>query len=159
MTGFLKDWIISIAIISIEGGFFLMICPNGEMKKNVKLVLSLFVLLVIISPFFGGKMKISEKEIIKEINKITKIEKTEKKALEGSLSSATLVLENEIRSRFTEDNLFYSYVKADISIENDAYVIKALTLYTKQEEREKAEDILINKLKTDRQCIIVKELE
>lgn len=161
MAEFLKEWIVSIAVMSLAGGFILIICPDGGVKKNLKLSVSLLMLTVIISPFFSGGLRVSERDILKELKGLDKKTDNGKKVLEGSEAAAKTVLENEIRSRFTKEKLFYSYVKADIftDSEKESFVIKAITLYTKPEEREKAEDILKNQLKADENCIIVRELE
>ena len=127
MTDFLKEWIVGIAFVSVAGGFILMLCPDGKMKSNVKLVISLIVLIVIISPFFGKNKAFSNSDFLNELDDTTSSQSTGSKALEGSVDAAALVLENEIRSYFTESGVLYSYVKADLEIENDSYILKAHT--------------------------------
>lgn len=57
MIEFLSKWIESIAIAVIIASIFEMILPNGNIKKYVKVILGIYIVFSIISPFSGSKVK------------------------------------------------------------------------------------------------------
>ena len=57
MIEFLSKWIESIAIAVIIASIFEMILPNGNIKKYVKVILSIYIVFSIISPFTDNKVK------------------------------------------------------------------------------------------------------
>ena len=57
MIEFLSKWIEGIAIAVIIASIFEMILPNGNIKKYVKVVLSIYIVFSIISPFTDNKVK------------------------------------------------------------------------------------------------------
>ena len=54
---FLSKWIEGIAIAVIIASIFEMILPNGNIKKYVKVILSIYIVFSIISPFTDNKVK------------------------------------------------------------------------------------------------------
>ena len=57
MIEFLSKWIEGIAIAVIIASIFEMILPNGNIKKYVKVILSIYIVFSIISPFTDNKVK------------------------------------------------------------------------------------------------------
>lgn len=57
MIEFLSKWIEGIAIAVIIASIFEMILPNGNIKKYVKVILGIYIVFSIISPFSGSKVK------------------------------------------------------------------------------------------------------
>lgn len=57
MIEFLSKWIEGIAIAVIIASIFEMILPNGNIKKYVKVILSIYIFFSIISPFTDNKVK------------------------------------------------------------------------------------------------------
>ena len=57
MIEFLSKWIEGIAIAAIVASIFEMILPNGNIKKYVKVILGIYIVFSIISPFSGSKVK------------------------------------------------------------------------------------------------------
>ena len=55
MIEFLGKWIEGIAISVIIASIFEMIIPNGNIKKYIKIVLGIYVIFSIISPFVDSK--------------------------------------------------------------------------------------------------------
>lgn len=51
---FLREWIEQIAIAVIIASIFEMILPNGKTKKYIKMILGVFIIFNMISPFVKG---------------------------------------------------------------------------------------------------------
>lgn len=49
-----KQWAMTVAISSVAGAIVLMLAPDGTVKKSVRTAVSLFLIVVIISPFVKG---------------------------------------------------------------------------------------------------------
>lgn len=54
MISFLSNWIEQIAISVIIVSIFELILPNGNLKKYIKVVLGVYVIFCLISPFVSG---------------------------------------------------------------------------------------------------------
>lgn len=54
MIDFLHEWIEQIAIAIIIASIFEMILPNGKTKKYIKMILGVFIVFNMISPFVNG---------------------------------------------------------------------------------------------------------
>ena len=68
MINFLKNWVSSISISVIIASIFEMIIPEGKLKKYIKVILGIYIVLCIISPFVNSKELFSF-DISKEIEK------------------------------------------------------------------------------------------
>lgn len=66
MINFLGKWIEGIAIAVIVASIFEMILPDGNIKKYVKIVLGIYIIFSIISPFVDRK-ELYNLNIFKEI--------------------------------------------------------------------------------------------
>ena len=67
MINFLGKWIEGIAIAVIVASIFEMILPDGNIKKYVKIVLGIYIIFSIISPFVDRK-ELYNLNIFKEID-------------------------------------------------------------------------------------------
>lgn len=67
MIDFLSKWIEGIAIAVIVASIFEMILPDGNIKKYVKIVLGIYIIFSIISPFVDRK-ELFNLNISKEID-------------------------------------------------------------------------------------------
>lgn len=54
MIDFLREWIEQIAVAVIIASIFEMILPNGKTKKYIKMILGVFIVFNMISPFVNG---------------------------------------------------------------------------------------------------------
>ncbi len=70
MITFLKNWIEQIAITVVIANIFEMIIPKGNLKKYIKIVLGIYIVFSIISPFLNKK-ELYSLDIEKEINSYT----------------------------------------------------------------------------------------
>lgn len=67
MINFLSKWIEGIAIAVIIASIFEMILPDGNIKKYIKIVLGIYIIFSIISPFVDSK-ELYSLNISKEID-------------------------------------------------------------------------------------------
>lgn len=76
----LKNYIITIVSTVILNEILLLILPDGSMKKYIKVVCSIVILIIIITPFIsllgGGKASIEIENILNGFNQ-SYIEKTD----------------------------------------------------------------------------------
>lgn len=56
MINFLSEWIEKIAIAVIIASFFEIILPSGNIKKYIKMILSIYIVFNIISPFVNSNV-------------------------------------------------------------------------------------------------------
>ncbi len=70
MINFLSNWIEGITIAVIIASIFEMILPDGNIKKYIKVILGIYIVFNIISPFANSKA-INSFDISKELNKYT----------------------------------------------------------------------------------------
>jgi len=54
MIDFLREWIEQIAVAVIIASIFEMILPDGKIKKYIKMILGIFIVFNMISPFVNG---------------------------------------------------------------------------------------------------------
>ena len=60
MINFLRDWTISITVISVFVFILEILMPSGSMKRFVKVIIGLLVLVVIVKPFLSLKGTIDD---------------------------------------------------------------------------------------------------
>ena len=77
MINFLTNWIEGIAIAVIIASIFEMLLPKGNIKKYIKVILGIYIVFNIISPFANSKA-INSFDIKKELNKYTENTNTNK---------------------------------------------------------------------------------
>ena len=65
MISFLKTWIEQLAIAVVITSLFELIIPKGNLKKYIKIVLGLYVVFSIISPFVNSNALYDIKEDFK----------------------------------------------------------------------------------------------
>ena len=77
MINFLTNWIEGIAIAVIIASIFEMLLPDGNIKKYIKVILGIYIVFNIISPFTNCK-SINSFDISDELNKYTETTNTTK---------------------------------------------------------------------------------
>ena len=63
MIGFLSGWAKNLGVVIVIVSIFEMILPNNKTKKYIRVVLGIFVMFNIISPFIKNKDKLSSVSI------------------------------------------------------------------------------------------------
>lgn len=70
MINFLSNWIESITIAVIIASIFEILLPDGNIKKYIKVILGIYIVFNIISPFANSKV-INNFDISEELNEYT----------------------------------------------------------------------------------------
>ena len=145
MIEFLSKWIEGIAIAVIIASIFEMILPNGNIKKYVKVILGIYIVFSIISPFSGSKVKgnfdlskkvdelfenSDKKDNLKEessseqrLNKI--YENTfEKELIQTIEKEGFIVYKCEVKGNFNADEENAGISKISVIIENKKIIKK-----------------------------------
>ena len=71
MVSFLSSWIEGIAIAVIIASIFELILPNGNLKKYIKIILGIYVIFSIITPFVDSN-KLYSIDLSKEVDNYSK---------------------------------------------------------------------------------------
>lgn len=113
MINFLHKWIEQIAIAVILVSIFEMLLPNGNIKKYIKMILGLFVVFSIISPFVDSKAlyNLNTNDIIGEYN-LTQQESVNDKIEDSYIKE----LENDITRTVEEQGYNVKSCKIDARI-------------------------------------------
>lgn len=113
MINFLHKWIEQIAIAVILVSIFEMLLPNGNIKKYIKMILGLFVIFSIISPFVDSKAlyNLNTNDIIGEYN-LTQQESVNDKIEDSYIKE----LENDITKTVEEQGYNVKSCKIDARI-------------------------------------------
>lgn len=113
MINFLHKWIEQIAIAVILVSIFEMLLPNGNIKKYIKMILGLFVVFSIISPFVDSKAlyNLNTNDIIGEYN-LTQQESVNDKIEDSYIKE----LENDITKTVEEQGYNVKSCKIDARI-------------------------------------------
>ena len=117
MINFLSSWAEQVILAVIIATILELILPNSKNKKYVQMVIGVYVLFNIISPFVKNKEKLvfSEIDLDKYITTSTKVEQS---SMDARLEKIYLdELENNIKSKFK--NAGIEIIKCTIDAELD----------------------------------------
>lgn len=151
MISFISKWIEQITISVIIVSIFEMILPNGNLKKYIKVVLGIYIIFSIISPFVDSKAlyKIETTKVDKFIDEI---EENSQKQISSSNIDARLEklyikeIEEDISKRVKE----YGYkvnkceIDADLKNKNTNSGIHKIKLILEEEKIGKIQEVNIS---------------
>lgn len=134
MLDFLSSWIEGIAIAVILASIFEMILPSGNVKKYVKMLLGVYIVFSIISPFVNSEALYSL-NVSDMIDEYTENIATSSSATENSVSSNlnevyVSTFEDEIISTVEEQgyNVISCDVEAVFDTESDDAGIQSISI-------------------------------
>lgn len=135
MIEFLSKWIESIAIAVIIASIFEMILPNGNIKKYVKVILGIYIVFSIISPFSENKVK-GNFDFSKKVDELFENSNTKDNSKEESTSEQRLnkIYENTFEKELVqtiEKEGFIVYkcnVKGNFNAEEDNAGISKISI-------------------------------
>ncbi len=119
-----KNWILTIVTAAVAGSVILMISPTGNMQKNVKTVISLFLLMAFMLPMARGAIPqfdwddtlvISENSIFENSDQI----------LRGITSSE---VENSVAEILNDNNIAYYDIDAQFTINDNEINITKIVI-------------------------------
>lgn len=111
MLEFLRSWIEGIAISVIIASIFEMILPNGNIKKYIKMILGIYIVFSIISPFVDSETLYSL-NISEMLDEYTE-----------NISTSSSVTEDSVNSNLNE--IYVSTFEDEITseVENQGYTV------------------------------------
>ena len=114
MISFLKTWIEQLAIAVVITSLFELIIPKGNLKKYIKIVLGLYVVFSIISPFVNSNALYDIKEDFKIKNEIA----------ENQIVTSQKSMDNRLQILYVDE------LKKDITkkIEENGYKIQSINV-------------------------------
>ena len=125
MVSFLSNWVKNLSLAIIIVSILEMLLPNNKTKKYVKMVMGLYILFSIISPFIKNNKKIDLEniDVSSYINETIKTNKTEvnQETMNKRLKEIYIEeLENDITKKLKEKGYTIEYCKVDASISQDS---------------------------------------
>lgn len=147
MVNFLSSWVKNLSLAIIVVSILEMLLPNNKTKKYVKMVMGLYILFSIISPFIKNSDKLNFENIdvssyineeLATINVEVNQESMGKRLKEIYIEE----LENDITKKLKEKGYTIEYCKVDanISQENNDSGIKKITLKLDKKEETKTDE-------------------
>lgn len=116
MIKFLSNWIEGIVIAVIIASIFEMLLPKGNIKKYVKIVLGIYIVFNIISPFFNNKFKYNNiTDVVQGYSENTKSYAEQKNKLDTNIDKIYInTLEKDIKKTIESEgfNVYKCSVKA-----------------------------------------------
>ena len=100
MIKFLSNWIQGIALAVIIASIFEMLLPNGNLKKYIKVILGIYVIFSIISPFVNKK-ELYALEVDKTIENYS--ENFSVNSIDSNQNSSNTDLEKIYKSTFEKE--------------------------------------------------------
>lgn len=125
MISFLKSWIEQIVIAVIVVSLFELILPKGNLKKYIKVILGLYIVFCMISPFVKNKNIYNLEDIDLE-NYVCNIAKTQETSTSESSIDIKLEqlyveeLENDIENKVKENGYEVYKCKVDADLKNSS---------------------------------------
>ena len=168
MVNFLSSWVKNLSLAIIVVSILEMLLPNNKTKKYVKMVMGLYILFSIISPFIknSDKLNFENIDVSSYINEELDTSNVEvnQESMDKRLKEIYIEeLENDITKKLKEKGYTIEYCKVDanISQENNDSGIKKITLkLDKKEETKTDENSKTNENTTETiENIIVSEIQ
>lgn len=147
MVNFLSSWVKNLSLAIIVVSILEMLLPNNKTKKYVKMVMGLYILFSIISPFIKNSDKFNLENIdvssyINEELETSKVEVNQESMDKRLKEIYAEELENDITKKLKEKGYTIEYCKVDANIsqkDNDSG-IKKITLKLDKKESTKTDE-------------------
>ena len=147
MVNFLSSWVKNLSLAIIVVSILEMLLPNNKTKKYVKMVMGLYILFSIISPFIKNSDKLNFENIdvssyINEELNTSNVEVNQESMDKRLKEIYVEELENDITKKLKEKGYTIEYCKVDANIyqENNDSGIKKITLKLDKKEETKTDE-------------------
>ena len=149
MINFLSNWIEQITLSIIIVSIFELILPKGNLKKYIKVVMGLYILFNIISPFVKKDFSFELENVIENSkSKTVSTEEVNQTSMDTRLKQICKEeLEKDITKKVEEQGYVVENCNIDIKIEEETNIekitlkVKKLNEEIKKEEKQKQNDI------------------
>jgi stage III sporulation protein AF len=147
VVNFLSSWVKNLSLAIIVVSILEMLLPNNKTKKYVKMVMGLYILFSIISPFIknSDKLNFENIDVSSYINEELDTSNVEvnQESMDKRLKEIYIEeLENDITKKLKEKGYTIEYCKVDanISQENNDSGIKKITLKLDKKEETRIDE-------------------
>jgi len=147
VVNFLSSWVKNLSLAIIVVSILEMLLPNNKTKKYVKMVMGLYILFSIISPFIknSDKLNFENIDVSSYINEELDTSNVEvnQESMDKRLKEIYIEeLENDITKKLKEKGYTIEYCKVDanISQENNDSGIKNITLKLDKKEETRTDE-------------------
>lgn len=147
MVNFLSSWVKNLSLAIIVVSILEMLLPNNKTRKYVKMVMGLYILFSIISPFIknSDKLNFENIDVSSYINEelATNNVEVNQESMDKRLKEIYIEeLENDITKKLKEKGYTIEYCKVDanISQENNDSGIKKITLKLDKKEETRTDE-------------------
>ena len=166
MIKFLSNWVQQIALAVIIVSIFELILPNGNLKKYIKIILGIYVIFCLISPFVDSQAlyKLQNVDLSEYVENETQNSTVNQESMDLRLSQLYIEeLEKDIKKRVEENE--YKMVKCnidanlktssnnpgihkiDLTISKNNINVSDVEINIKKTDEEKQEDVDVENLK------------
>ncbi len=147
MIEFLSSWAKGLGLAIVVVSILEMILPNNKTKKYIRMVMGVYILFTIISPFIKNKQTIdvSNFEIEKYNNYVSTSEKTTQTSMDKRIEELYIdKLEKDISKKVKEQgyDILNCEVEAKLNVSEENSEISKIKLQVKKNESNKVNDKL-----------------
>lgn len=147
MIEFFSNWVKGIGITIVIVSIIEMLLPNNKTKKYIQMLLGIFVIFNIISPFVQNKNIFDIEKI--DLEKYASIETSSQEYLENMDTGITKIYKEEIEKDIQDklEKMGYMVAKCDVSAEitkAKEYEIKKISLNI--EKKDSVEDKVVTEV-------------
>ena len=153
MITFLSSWAKGLGIAIVIVSILEMFLPNNKIKKYVKVVMGIYILFSIISPFIDNKEELNFDDVNFENYMETSISKVDQSSMDERIEELYIEeLEKDITNKLEKQGYIISQCKVDAKLtqEENANKINKISIKVegKNEKQEKNEESLEEKIVT-----------
>ena len=149
MIGYFSEWAKNLTLAVVIVSLFEMLLPNNKTKKYIKVVMGLYILFNIISPFVKKDFSFELENVIENSkSKTVSTEEVNQTSMDTRLKQICKEkLEKDITKKVEEQGYVVENCNIDIKIEEETNIekitlkVKKLNEEIKKEEKQKQNDI------------------
>ena len=158
MIGYFSEWAKNLTLAVVIVSLFEMLLPNNKIKKYIKVVMGLYILFNIISPFVKKDFSFELENVIENNkSKTVSTEAINQTSMDTRLKQICKEeLEKDIIKKVEEQGYVVENCKVDVKIEEDTNIDKITLRVKKSNEEIQKEE---NQKQNDIQKKLVKEVQ
>lgn len=158
MIGYFSEWAKNLTLAVVIVSLFEMLLPNNKIKKYIKVVMGLYILFNIISPFVKKDFSFELENVIENNkSKTVSTEAINQTSMDIRLKQICKEeLEKDIIKKVEEQGYVVENCKVDVKIEEDTNIDKITLRVKKSNEEIQKEE---NQKQNDIQQKLVKEVQ
>ncbi len=141
MIEFLSGWAKNLGVVIVLVSIFEMILPNNKTKKYIRVILGIFVIFNIISPFVKNKEKLAVSSIDIENYKVPQNSTVDQTSMNSRIQELyEKELENNIKNKLQEQGYKVTNCKVQAEVSEDKKVDDENTIKKIKIQVEKSEE-------------------